>query len=192
MIKHKTDLKKFLAEDLARYGKNKPIFKDWLLHNEKWYIHQYLISLRKVEYWIEQYKRNKSIKKIVYSVPYLYWWYRYKHLGFKTRITIAPYTCDKGLYIPHVGDMIYVKSNAKIGKNCTLRPGVVFGNKGQEYCSDTNINVGNNVSFGLGVRCFNEVCIGDNAVIGANSIITKDIPSNAVAAGNPAKVIKYK
>lgn len=36
------------------------------------------------------------------------------------------------------------------------------------------------------------VTIGNNVIIGANSIVTKDIPENAIAAGNPYKVIKYQ
>lgn len=36
------------------------------------------------------------------------------------------------------------------------------------------------------------ITIGNNVIIGANSIVTKDLPENAIAAGNPCKVIKYQ
>ena len=52
------------------------------------------------------------------------------------------------------------------------------------------IKVGNSVWFGGGVTVLPGVTIGDNVVIGAGSVVVKDIPSNSVAVGNPAKVIK--
>ena len=52
------------------------------------------------------------------------------------------------------------------------------------------IFIGNNVWIGANCCILPNVHIGDNCVIGAGSVVTKDIPSNSVAAGNPAKVIK--
>ena len=50
--------------------------------------------------------------------------------------------------------------------------------------------IGNNVSLGANVTIIGGVHIGDNVFVGAGSVVVKDIPSNCVAAGNPAKVIK--
>ena len=61
-------------------------------------------------------------------------------------------------------------------------------NKGLEYAKP--IKVGNNVWIGGNVCVIPGVTIGDNVVIGAGSVVTKDIPSNVVAVGNPCKVIK--
>lgn len=61
-------------------------------------------------------------------------------------------------------------------------------NKGLEYA--TPIKVGNNVWFGGNVCVLPGVTIGDNVVIGAGSVVNKDIPSNVVAVGNPCKVVK--
>ena len=52
------------------------------------------------------------------------------------------------------------------------------------------ITVGNNVWFGGGVKVLPGVTIGDNAVIGAGSVVTKDIPANVLAVGNPCRVIR--
>lgn len=53
------------------------------------------------------------------------------------------------------------------------------------------VKIGRNVWIGSGVNILPGVTIGDNAVVGMGSVVTKDIPANAVAVGNPAKVIKY-
>ena len=52
------------------------------------------------------------------------------------------------------------------------------------------ISIGNNVWIGDKVTILGNVRIGDNVVIGANSVVTKSIPCNTIAAGNPCKVIK--
>lgn len=52
------------------------------------------------------------------------------------------------------------------------------------------ITVGNNVWIGGHVCVMPGVSIGDNSIIGAGSVVTKDIPSNVIAAGNPCKVIR--
>ena len=54
------------------------------------------------------------------------------------------------------------------------------------------IKIGDNVWIGINVTIIGPVCIGDNVVIGAGSVVLKDIPDNAIAAGVPAKVIRYK
>lgn len=53
-----------------------------------------------------------------------------------------------------------------------------------------SVHIGNNVWLGEGVKVLKGVSIGENSVIGAGSIVVKDIPSNVIAAGNPCKVIK--
>ena len=50
--------------------------------------------------------------------------------------------------------------------------------------------IGNNVWIGSGANILPGVSIGDNSIIGAGSIVIKDIPANSVAVGIPAKVIK--
>lgn len=61
-------------------------------------------------------------------------------------------------------------------------------NKGLEYAYP--ITVGNNVWIGGNVCVMPGVTIGDNTVIGGGSVVTKDIPSNVIAVGNPCRVIK--
>ena len=61
-------------------------------------------------------------------------------------------------------------------------------NKGLEYALP--IKVGNNVWFGGNVSVLPGVTIGDDVVIGAGSLVNRDIPSGVIAAGNPCKVIR--
>ncbi len=54
------------------------------------------------------------------------------------------------------------------------------------------IVVGDNCYFGLGAKIFGPVNIGSNVTVGANAVVTKDIPDNAVVGGVPAKILKIK
>ena len=80
--------------------------------------------------------------------------------------------------------------NAKyIGDNFTIAQLTTLGNKmhGQNHLIPT---IGNNVSLGANVNILGDVHIGDNVIIGAGSVVVKDVPSNCIVAGNPAKIIK--
>jgi acetyltransferase-like isoleucine patch superfamily enzyme len=55
-----------------------------------------------------------------------------------------------------------------------------------------DVDVGNNVWIGYGACILRGVTIGDNAIIGTNSVVTKDVPANAVVAGLPAKIIRMR
>lgn len=112
-------------------------------------------------------------------------------MGFKLRFTIYPGTVGPGFRIYHTGDFVHVGPNVKIGRNCTMLPGVVFGNKA-EKSGNSLTTVGDNCYFGLDCKILGEVHIGNNVTVGANAVVTKDIPDNAVVAGIPAKIIKIK
>lgn len=182
MINTKQDLKYYLLEDSKRFNHNKPKLKDWLLKNEKWYIYHYIYHLRYIEYYINT--QNKGLR-------FLYHWIKYKHLGFKLNCTIYPNTVGPGFKIYHKGNFTFIKRSCIIGKNCTMLTGVVFGNK-YEKEDQAPVIVGDNCYFGLDVKIFGSVKIGNNVTIGANSVVTKDIPDNAIVGGIPAKVIRFQ
>lgn len=118
----------------------------------------------------------------------------------------SPFWCDYGYHI-EVGENFYANhgcvmlDGAKItfGDNVFIAPDCGFytaghpidferRNQGLEYAYP--ISVGNNVWFGGGVKVMPGVKIGNNVVIGGGSIVTKDIPDNVIAAGNPCKVLR--
>ena len=176
---NKTELKYYLLNDLKRFG-SPPGLKDRFLHNEVWYIFNYIKHLRYVEYYKD---KNRLL--------FLWHFFRYKRLGFKLHLTIYPNTVGPGFRIYHIGDFTHIGPNVKIGKNCTILPGVVFGNK-YEKSDDSQVYVGDNCYFGLGVNIFGQVKIGNNVTIGANAVVTKNIPDNAIVGGIPAKIIRLK
>ena len=57
---------------------------------------------------------------------------------------------------------------------------------------DSPIIIGNNVWIGANVTILKGVKVGDNSIIGAGSVVVKNIPKNCIVAGNPAKIIKER
>jgi acetyltransferase-like isoleucine patch superfamily enzyme len=78
-----------------------------------------------------------------------------------------------------------------LGTGCLIRQLTTFGVKSKNR-HDERPWVGRNVDFGVNVTCIGNIHIGDNAIIAAGSVVVKDVPANAIVAGNPAKVIKYR
>lgn len=77
-----------------------------------------------------------------------------------------------------------------IGYNFQFRNNTTVGAK-----SDTRYEcipyIGNNVKVGANVCIIGGIKIGDNVVIGAGSVVVKDIPDNCIVAGNPARIIRF-
>lgn len=90
-----------------------------------------------------------------------------------------------GLYMGHGGPIV-VNPSTIIGNNVNLSHFTTIGsNEGK------NAVIGDNTYIGPSVCIVEDVCIGSNVTIGAGSVVTKDIPDNATAVGNYAKVINY-
>lgn len=76
----------------------------------------------------------------------------------------------------------------KIGKNFTFRNGITIGNKSND---NTLLPIiGDNVDMGANSVIIGKVVIGDNVSIGAGAVVVKNVPSNSIAVGNPARIIK--
>jgi serine O-acetyltransferase len=92
-----------------------------------------------------------------------------------------------GFYIGHCGGIV-INPRAIIGKNFNLSQGVTIGQTNRGERKGTPV-IGDNVYVGPGAKIIGRIAIGDGAAIGANAVVTKDIPPNGVAIGIPAKVI---
>ena len=72
-----------------------------------------------------------------------------------------------------------------IGTQCTIYHNVTLGkkNKSRPY-------IGNNVVINANAICIGGITIGDNSIIGAGAVVTKNVPENCIIVGNPARIIK--
>lgn len=127
-------------------------------------------------------------------------WYRFGHsyfnrggrgVGLIQRMIMRRYGIEivisapigGGLYIPHpVGT---VMSPRRMGKNCSVIAAVTIGMR-NEWDFPT---FGDEVFIGAGARVLGGITIGDNAVIGANAVVIKDVAPNTTVVGIPARPV---
>ena len=118
-----------------------------------------------------------------------------------------PFHANWGGRHVHFGNHVYANFNLTlvddthiyIGSHTMIGPGVIIATAGhpvlpilreQEYQYNAPIHIGSNCWLGAGVIVLPGVTIGDNTVIGAGSVVTKDIPSDVVAVGAPCRVMR--
>lgn len=85
---------------------------------------------------------------------------------------------------------VYIGNNVRIGANCVIMDGD-FHLDDPRVSDARPIIIESGVWLGANVVVLKGITIGKNTVIGMNSIVTKDIPENCIAAGNPCKVIRF-
>ncbi len=118
----------------------------------------------------------------------------------------SPFRCDFGSHIHignnfignfnltildeapvHIGDNVFIGPNVSI---YTITHALLAEQRNKGIMRAKPVKIGNNVWIGGNVVILPGVTIGDNAVIGAGSLVTKDIPTAMLAVGNPCKVIR--
>lgn len=96
----------------------------------------------------------------------------------------------RNLRLRHINGVVIGKG-VEIGDNVIIYHQVTIGGKnlGDEKANNYPV-IGNNVTIFTGAKLIGNITVGDNAVIGANSVVTTDVESNSTYAGIPAKRIK--
>lgn len=90
----------------------------------------------------------------------------------------------RGLYIGHYGD-VWIDA-VTIGEFCNLSHQVTLGGPGLD------VVIGQRVYVAPGAKILSSVTIGDRAAIGANAVVSRNLPESAVALGDPARIVGYQ
>lgn len=101
------------------------------------------------------------------------------YIPFNTKI-------GKGFSIKHPVSIV-INSRSIIGENCTIFQDVTIGRSFGDSAGTPTI--GDNVVIFSGAKIIGKCKIGNNAIIGANSVVTKDVPENCIVGGIPAKIL---
>lgn len=95
----------------------------------------------------------------------------------------------RGLYICHFGEIIF-SPKVVLGEFCNISQGVTIGEAGRSFEQYAPI-IGDRVYIAPGAKIFGRITIGNDVAIGANAVVTVDLPDKAVAVGVPAKIINF-
>jgi len=142
---------------------------------------------------------------LIYQGLWAIWIHRFAHILYKLRIPFFPRLISqimrlftlieihpgaqigKRFFIDH-GCGVVIGETTVIGDNVTLYQGVTLGGTGKEK-GKRHPTIGDNVIIGANAIILGNISIGDNARIGAGAVVTKSIPDNTTAIGNPAQIL---
>lgn len=104
----------------------------------------------------------------------------------------VPYQAEigKGSFLGYGGMGVVIHSKAKIGRYVTIGQQVTIGGGNSKYSGVPVI--GDYVYIAKGAIVFGGITVGNNVTIGANAVVNKPVPDNAIVAGVPAKIIRIK
>lgn len=132
-------------------------------------------------------KRRRVTKWTLYPpLKLLLLRYRYKY-----GIAIPEYTkVGPGLFINRFGGVM-INGDAVIGANCNITHGSMLGqlNRGERAGS---LVLGDEVFLAAGCKVIGHIRLGDRAAVGANAVVTRDVPDDGVVGGIPAKLLSDK
>lgn len=132
---------------------------------------------------------------LTFSEPYRnLFYYRIGYKSYLFRWMCKPYNCftigtntviGEGMLCFH--PFATIVNAEKIGTHFTVKNNVTIGNirKGERP------TIGNNVTVNANAVVIGAISIGDNAIIGAGSVVTKNVPADSVVVGNPARIIRH-
>lgn len=173
------EFKYYVKSDLYRYMTSS---------NIRSFLRAYFIPGFKYTFWLRVCQWCKSTNKtLLFFIARIL----LRHYSFKYGI-IIPYqtSVGRGLYIGHFS-CIVINESAIIGKNVNISQGVTIGEKNGGSSAGSPI-IGDAVYIAAGAKIVGKCFIGNRVLIGANSVVTKDIEDNSVVVGIPARIISDK
>lgn len=172
-------LRALLAADLWRYAGRtglKPFLRHFLLTPG----YKCTVAMRTCGYL----KTKPAMALGLYPLSKLY----LLHVRYKYGIAIPEYTRIGPGFMINRFSGVFINGDVEIGANVNLTHGTVLGQLNRGPRAGCPV-IGDRVFFGSGAKVIGRIMIGNDASIGANAVVTKDVPDSGVAGGVPAKIL---
>ncbi len=158
------------------------IHEDWVSHRKDWTLPGFrAVAICRFGQWRQRFK-NRAVRA-PFSLLY-----RALYRRARTVYGIElPFTVELGrrVIIEHQGAIV-IHGECKIGDDCVIRQGVTLGVKGVKTPNDAPV-LGSRVDIGAGAKIVGNISLGDDVIVGANSVVTKDVPNSVTVVGIPAR-----
>ena len=160
------------------------IKEDWIAHKRDW-TRPGFRAIASYRFGVWRMTVNPKILRAPLSIVYR-WMYRKCRNVYGIEL---PYTAKLGrrVIFEHQHGIV-IHGASVIGDDCIIRQGVTLGNKSLDRPDDAP-TLGHRVNVGAGAKILGAVTIGDDAGIGANSVVLRDVPADSIAVGIPARIM---
>ena len=138
---------------------------------------QLIVRLQRRAHAWEEHRLARPLARLLEVLIRLVW-----HAALPAAATIAPTA-----RFEHSGLGVVINRLSVIGPGCAIGVHVVLGGRAPIKGAP---RLGRGVIVHSGAKLIGPISVGDNCVIGANAVVTKDIPANCVAVGVPARIVK--
>ena len=118
-----------------------------------------------------------------------YFLYKIMNWFYRKKIPLIPKLIKLVCFILYGGIGVVLHKRVIIGNNCMIGSNVTVGGKSGHYEVPV---IGNHVYLATGSKILGPISIGNNVSVGANAVVIKSVPDNAIVAGVPAKILSYK
>jgi serine O-acetyltransferase len=175
------------ADEAPHLGLFAQIVEDWIAHGRDWTRPGFrAVAAHRFGVW--RMRVRPKFFRAPLSIVYR-WMYRKcrNHYGIE-----LPYTVKLGrrVVIEHQSGIV-IHGDSEIGDDSIIRQGVTLGNKTLDRPRDAP-KLGRRVNVGAGAKILGAITIGDDAIIGANAVVLKDVPAGYIAVGIPAMNVMGK
>jgi serine O-acetyltransferase len=163
------------------------IKEDWIAHGRDW-TRPGFRAIAAYRFGVWRMTVRPKVLRAPLSIVYR-WMYRKCRNGYGIEVPYSA-TIGRRVVIEHQSGIV-IHGNSEIGDDCIIRQGCTLGNKTLDRPFDAP-KLGNRVNVGAGAKILGAVTIGDDAIIGANSVVLKNVPAGMIAVGLPAMNIAPK
>jgi serine O-acetyltransferase len=162
----------FISDEIPDWSREDKIFWEWAPSRS---------LLASIRCWQRNHESRNPLRRLRSKIAVL----QHRFWSIVTGADI-PVNCQLGggLLLPHPNGIV-IHPDVPIGPNCLIFQQVTLGTNGRGTPT-----IGGRVDIGAGAKVIGAVTIGAHAQIGANSVVTRDVPPHAIAAGIPAYIIK--
>ncbi|MDJ0556748.1 MAG: serine O-acetyltransferase [Microcoleaceae cyanobacterium MO_207.B10] len=187
MVAEQKPISDITKPETEKIGFWQQIKEDWIAHEKDWTRPGFrAVAIQRFGVW-----RMKIKSKLIRGPFSIIYRALYRKVRNSYGIEL-PYTVELGrrVIFEHQSGIV-IHGYCIIGDDCIIRQGVTMGNRYLDRPLEAP-KLGKRVSVGAGAKVLGNVNIGDDANIGANAVVIKDIPSGQTAVGIPAKIITPK